>query len=98
MLVLCVCMLAIASGCAKEPAPSGASASGGRTFPLLQPLLPAAPETAGPISPSEDDSMLFDFENAETDIFYAKGIYPLFGIPFAEIEIAQENADTGKRL
>lgn len=95
VLVLCVCMLmAIASGCAKEPAPS-ASASGEPDVSSSATAAAGSTETAGPISPSEDDSMLFDFENAETDIFTQRDLSS-FGIPFAEIEIAQENADTGK--
>ena len=87
VLVLCVCMLmAIASGCAKEPAPS-ASASGEPDVSSSATAAAGSTETAGPISPSEDDSMLFDFENAETDIFTQRDLSS-FGIPFAEIEIA----------
>ena len=62
--VLSVCMLmVIASGCASDQTGASASASASQTASAT------AAGTDSSISPSGDNLMLFDFEEAEADIF-----------------------------
>ena len=96
VVILCVCMLmAIAAGCAKDASKPSASASASGNSSASSTAEAQATETAGPILPSEDDLMLFDFENAEADIFAQQDLSN-FNIPLSETAISDKNTDTGK--
>ena len=96
VVILCVCMLmAIAAGCAKDASKPSASASASGNSSASSTAEAQATETAGPILPSEDDLMLFDFENAEADVFAQQDLSN-FNIPLSETAISDKNTDTGK--
>ncbi|HJA69263.1 MAG TPA: acetylxylan esterase [Firmicutes bacterium] len=88
--VLSVCMLmVIASGCASDQTGASASASASQTASAT------ADGTDSPISPSEDNLMLFDFEEAEADIFAQQDLSS-YNIPLSETSITEDNTDAGK--
>lgn len=110
VIALGICMLMTAfSGCAKKPEAS-ASAGGTPQNTTAQATpspeatetptqtvtgTPTTTATSEPILPSEDDHMLFDFENAGADAFTQADL-SAYQIPLSPMEISSDNADTGK--